>query len=149
MVCITSVEDFHFLPDAGELQNFPNIQVFSIFPFFFQFTGRHTDSWIQMKGNFVFNFLHCSCPTLKASAIPNGWVLAVGTLSVLCKPHWRFCQTLQRSHLLFLKVWQPAPFCSTSSLLSLLQETQEMHRVCGTSVEFIMVANSCTLRFKC
>lgn len=127
--------------------------MFSIFLFLFFFFPVHrraiiTDSWIQMKGNSSFNFLCCSCPVLKSSAIPSDefslwerYQLCANLMEVSAK---RF----KRSHLLFLKVRQPLPFCSTSSLLSLLQKTREIHRVCETRGEFTTVADRCTLRYR-
>lgn len=48
--------------------------MFSIFLFIFSPVHRQaiiTYSWTQMRGNSSFNFLHCSCPVLKSSAVPE------------------------------------------------------------------------------
>lgn len=75
-MCITQLKILIFFLI---LQNCRNSLIYkclvSSFFFFFFFPVHRraiiTDSWIQMKGNSSFNFLCCSCPVLKSSAIPS------------------------------------------------------------------------------
>lgn len=77
----------------------------SFFFFFFSPVCRQaiiTDSWIQMKGNSSFNFLHCTCPVLKSSAIPRDESLL-----------WECNQLCSNFMEVSAKYWRDHTYCSS------------------------------------